>query len=75
MEMVRWGDDGVGGVGSQWWRWLWRDDGSRVRMMMMKVACRGDDGVEEVEVAWVWMVAVVVMSNGVWRVGEAVRSG
>ncbi|GJV75011.1 putative reverse transcriptase domain-containing protein [Tanacetum coccineum] len=46
MEMVRWGDDGVSGVGSRWWRWLWRDDGSGVRMMMVKVACRGDDGVE-----------------------------
>ncbi|GJW05377.1 hypothetical protein Tco_1564233, partial [Tanacetum coccineum] len=46
MEMVRWGDDGVGGVGSRWWRWLWRDGGSGVWMMMVKVACRGDDGVE-----------------------------
>ncbi|GKE52652.1 hypothetical protein Tco_1487808, partial [Tanacetum coccineum] len=44
--MVRWGDNGVGGVGLRWWRWLWRDDGSGVRMMMVKVACRGDDGVE-----------------------------
>ncbi|GKG28703.1 hypothetical protein Tco_0416068 [Tanacetum coccineum] len=43
--MVRWGDNGVGGVGLRWWRWLWRDDGSGVRMMMVKVACRGDVGV------------------------------
>ncbi|GJZ35316.1 hypothetical protein Tco_0581133 [Tanacetum coccineum] len=50
--MVRWGDNGVGGVGSRWWRWLWRDDDSGVRMMMVKVACRGDDGVEVTMMMW-----------------------